>query len=95
MYLPTMKIRHVGGNASRKGFQHVAMFIRSAARFFNKHGGGGIENSLLTNESSSRTVLITGATGFIGSEMLVTLKTNGYNVRVYSRRPMLPKFEVS
>ena len=45
------------------------------------------------NEASSRTVLITGATGFIGSEMLVTLKTNGYDVRVYSRRPMLPKFE--
>lgn len=38
MYLPSMKIRHAGGNASRKGFQHVAMFIRSAARFFNKHG---------------------------------------------------------
>ena len=52
-----------------------------------------MKNSLLMNEASSRTVLITGATGFIGSEMLVTLKTNGYDVRVYSRRPMLPKFE--
>ena len=38
MFVPWMRIKHDGGNASRKGFQHMAMFIRSAARFFNNHG---------------------------------------------------------
>ena len=38
MYLPTMKIRHAGGNASKKGAEHRSHFVRSAARFFSKHG---------------------------------------------------------
>jgi GT2 family glycosyltransferase len=31
-------IVHVGGNAARKGLRHQRLFIRSAVRFFNKHG---------------------------------------------------------
>lgn len=38
MFVPSMRIKHDGGNASQKGLQHIAMFIRSAARFFNKYG---------------------------------------------------------
>ncbi|MDD9895501.1 MAG: glycosyltransferase [Gammaproteobacteria bacterium] len=37
-YLPSMKIIHGGGNAARKGFSHLAMFTRSAWRFFGTHG---------------------------------------------------------
>lgn len=37
-YLPTMKIYHAGGNAAKKGFRHIAMFIRSGIRFFDTHG---------------------------------------------------------
>jgi len=37
-YLPTMKIRHFGGNSSRKGLRHILMFIRSGIRFFNTWG---------------------------------------------------------
>lgn len=37
-YLPSMKIRHTGGNAARKGLRHILMFSRSAIRFFNTHG---------------------------------------------------------
>lgn len=35
---PDCVIVHDGGGASAKGFTHVAMFARSAVRFFNKHG---------------------------------------------------------
>jgi GT2 family glycosyltransferase len=38
VYLPDMKIVHLGGNAARKGWRHIVMFIRSAARFFKIHG---------------------------------------------------------
>jgi GT2 family glycosyltransferase len=38
VYFPDMKIIHHGGHASRKGWQHIIMFVRSAATFFNKHG---------------------------------------------------------
>jgi GT2 family glycosyltransferase len=38
VYLPTMRVRHAGGNAARKGRQHRLYFIRSAVSFFNKHG---------------------------------------------------------
>jgi GT2 family glycosyltransferase len=37
-YLPTVKIIHLGGNASRKGFHHIYMFICSAVKFFRYYG---------------------------------------------------------
>ena len=37
-YLPSMKIIHHGGNASRKGIRHFIFFLRSAVRFFNTYG---------------------------------------------------------
>lgn len=37
-YLPQMRIHHLGGNSARKGLRHIAMFGRSALRFFTTHG---------------------------------------------------------
>jgi GT2 family glycosyltransferase len=37
-YVPAARIAHHGGEASRKGLRHVAWFLRSAWRFFAKHG---------------------------------------------------------
>jgi GT2 family glycosyltransferase len=37
-YVPGVKIVHHGGEASRKGWRHVAWFLRSAWRFFATHG---------------------------------------------------------
>jgi GT2 family glycosyltransferase len=37
-YIPQARIRHHGGEASRKGLRHVAWFVRSAWRFFARHG---------------------------------------------------------
>lgn len=37
-YVPSVKIKHGGGNASKKGLRHIAMFLRSAIKFFNTHG---------------------------------------------------------
>ena len=37
-YVPTARIVHHGGEASRKGTRHVAWFLRSACRFFSIHG---------------------------------------------------------
>ena len=37
-YLPAMRIKHTGGNASKKGPNHIKYFIRSAFRFFSTHG---------------------------------------------------------
>lgn len=37
-YVPTVRIVHHGGEASRKGLRHVAMFMSSARRFFSRHG---------------------------------------------------------
>jgi len=37
-YLPAMRAVHHGGHAARKGWKHVAMFVRSGIRFYNKHG---------------------------------------------------------
>ena len=37
-YVPQARIRHHGGEASRKGLRHVAWFVRSAVRFFSRHG---------------------------------------------------------
>ncbi len=37
-YVPTMRIVHTGGHAARKGWFHIALFVRSAVTFFNQHG---------------------------------------------------------
>jgi GT2 family glycosyltransferase len=37
-YLPTMRIRHFGGDAARKGLRHIGFFFRSALRFYRHHG---------------------------------------------------------
>jgi GT2 family glycosyltransferase len=37
-YVPGVQIVHHGGEASRKGWRHVAWFVRSAWRFFATHG---------------------------------------------------------
>ncbi|PCI77061.1 MAG: glycosyl transferase [SAR86 cluster bacterium] len=37
-YVPAMRITHAGGNAARKGWSHIKMFVRSGIRFFNNHG---------------------------------------------------------
>ena len=36
--LPSCRIVHAGGQASRKGMTHIRLFVRSAWRFFAKHG---------------------------------------------------------
>ena len=36
--VPQVRIVHAGGHAARKGGKHIWLFIRSAIRFFNKHG---------------------------------------------------------
>jgi len=38
VYVPSARIVHHGGEASRKGFRHLAWFVRSAWRFFSTHG---------------------------------------------------------
>ncbi len=37
-YVPQARIVHHGGEAARKGWRHVAWFLRSAWRFFATHG---------------------------------------------------------
>ena len=37
-YVPAVQIIHHGGGAAKKGLRHVVYFLRSAARFYNKHG---------------------------------------------------------
>lgn len=37
-YVPRARIVHHGGNASAKGPRHVLWFVRSALRFFSRHG---------------------------------------------------------
>ncbi|MGF6769021.1 GT2 family glycosyltransferase [Paraburkholderia sp. GAS199] len=37
-YVPQVRILHHGGGASRKGMQHVKLFVTSACRFFNRFG---------------------------------------------------------
>ena len=37
-YLPSMRIKHFGGHAGRRGLKHFAMFVRSGIRFFNTYG---------------------------------------------------------
>lgn len=36
--VPGCRIVHAGGNAADKGARHIGMFMRSAGRFFAKHG---------------------------------------------------------
>ena len=37
-YAPRARIVHHGGDAARKGLRHVTWFVRSAGRFFARHG---------------------------------------------------------
>jgi len=37
-WVPTVRIVHLGGHASRKGIRHIGLFLRSAIRFFDRHG---------------------------------------------------------
>ena len=37
-YVPRVRIVHHGGGARKKGPRHIGYFVRSAGRFFNKHG---------------------------------------------------------
>jgi GT2 family glycosyltransferase/2-polyprenyl-3-methyl-5-hydroxy-6-metoxy-1,4-benzoquinol methylase len=41
VYVPTVRIVHLGGHAARKGMRHIGMFLRAAARFFSRHGWRG------------------------------------------------------
>jgi GT2 family glycosyltransferase len=38
VYNPELNVTHFGGNAGRKGWKHISMFVRSAVLFFRKHG---------------------------------------------------------
>jgi GT2 family glycosyltransferase len=37
-YVPSVRVLHHGGDAARKGFTHIKLFITSAIRFFNRFG---------------------------------------------------------
>ncbi|KWF29279.1 glycosyltransferase family 2 protein [Burkholderia pseudomultivorans] len=37
-YVPTVRVIHHGGGASRKGFAHIRMFAASAFKFYNRFG---------------------------------------------------------
>ena len=37
-FVPSVKITHFGGHASKKGWRHITMFLSSAILFFNRHG---------------------------------------------------------
>lgn len=37
-YVPGLAVIHAGGGAGKKGWRHAIMFLRSAYRFFSKHG---------------------------------------------------------
>lgn len=38
VYAPQVRIVHLGGHAARKGWRHIGLFLRAAARFFHRHG---------------------------------------------------------
>jgi hypothetical protein len=38
VYLPSFRAVHHGGGAARKGMKHVGWFVKSAVRFYRKHG---------------------------------------------------------
>jgi GT2 family glycosyltransferase len=37
-YVPSVQVVHHGGEAARKGFAHVRLFVKSGRRFYRKHG---------------------------------------------------------
>lgn len=37
-YVPAVKITHLGGNAAKKGWKHIRMFVRSGITFYARHG---------------------------------------------------------
>ncbi|NJN47653.1 MAG: glycosyltransferase family 2 protein [Candidatus Competibacteraceae bacterium] len=37
-YVPAVRIVHFGGQAARKGWRHIGLFLRSAVTFFNRYG---------------------------------------------------------
>ncbi len=37
-YVPSVRVLHHGGDAARKGFTHIKLFVTSAFRFFNRFG---------------------------------------------------------
>ena len=37
-WVPSFRVVHHGGGAARKGGRHIAWFVKSAFRFYNKHG---------------------------------------------------------
>ncbi|KND60133.1 Glycosyl transferase, family 2 [Candidatus Burkholderia verschuerenii] len=37
-YVPSVRVLHHGGDAARKGFAHIRMFMASAWKFFNRFG---------------------------------------------------------
>lgn len=37
-YVPSVEIGHHGGHAARKGVRHIGLFVRSAVRFYRRHG---------------------------------------------------------
>ncbi len=37
-FVPAVRIVHHGGGAARKGWRHILLFVRSAFRFYGKHG---------------------------------------------------------
>jgi len=37
-YVPAVSMVHYGGKAARKGWRHIGLFVRSAGRYFAKHG---------------------------------------------------------
>jgi GT2 family glycosyltransferase len=37
-YVPTIRVVHAGGHASKKGFWHIRVFIQSAMTFYGTHG---------------------------------------------------------
>ena len=38
VYVPTVCITHFGGEAAKKGWQHIGFFLHSGIIFFNRHG---------------------------------------------------------
>ena len=38
VYAPSVQVTHYGGNSARKGINHIALFCRSAWKFYRKNG---------------------------------------------------------
>jgi GT2 family glycosyltransferase len=37
-YVPKVKITHLGGNAARKGWRHILLFVQGAFLFYQRNG---------------------------------------------------------